>query len=418
MPESKRAGGAAGGRQASTVPLAGRKSFAGILGVEPRLDGVPVDAQPGLRDAQRIALRDADLLAHEVQAADGLRHRMLHLQAGVHLQEPEVPAAEQELHGAGGGVPDGGRGLHGGGAHRLAQGVVEGRRGRLLDDLLVATLDRALALEAMHDVAPLVAQDLHFDVARPRQPALEEDRVVAEGARGLAPRRLDRRLEVVRRFHHPHALAAAARGGLDQQRIADRLRGGRRVGAGRDLVRGQRGHAGRVHRALGGQLVAHRGDGVGRRPHPDQPRLLDGAREAGVLREEAVAGVDRLRAAAPGRVEDLSDVEVALGRRATAQRDRLVGLAHERRVGVAVGVDGDRAQAHLAGGAHDAPRDLAAVGDEQAAEAGRRRHHIRQTPYPAAPLISLLWQAESDRPMTVRVSRGSMMPSSETREVA
>ena len=306
---------------------------------------------------------------------------MLHLQAGVHLEEPKVPAAEQELDGAGGGVVDRGRGLHRGGAHRVTQAVVEGGRGRLLDDLLVATLDRTLALEAVHDVAQLVAQDLHLDVAGPRQPALEEDRVVAEGARRLAPRRLDRRLEVVRRLDHAHALAAAPRGRLHQQRIADRVRGGRRVGAGRDLVRGERGHAGRVHRALGGQLVAHRGDGAGRWPHPDQPRVLDGAREAGVLREEAVAGMDRLRAAAPGRIEDLGDVEVALGRRATAQRDRLVGLTHEGRVGVAVGVDGDRAQAHLAGRAHDAPRDLAAVGDQQAAQsAGRRRHHIRQTP--------------------------------------
>ena len=239
----------------------------------------PSMRRSGLRHAQRVALRDADLLAHEVEPADRLRDRMLHLQAGVHLQEPEVPAAEQELHGPGRGVADRRRGLDRRRAHRLAQVVVEGGRGRLLDDLLVAALDRALALEAVHDGALLVAQDLHLDVADLRQPALQEDRVVAEGARRLAPRRLDRLPQVVGRLHDAHALAPAAGRGLDEQRIADRLRRARRVGAGRDGVRGQRRHAGRVHRGLGGELVAHRGDGVGRRPHPDQPRLPDGARE-------------------------------------------------------------------------------------------------------------------------------------------
>ena len=44
--------------------------------------------------------------------------------------------------------------------------------------------------------------------------------------------------------------------------------------------------------------------------------------------------------------------------------------------------------------------------------------YIRNTPYPVVPSITLLCTAESVIPSTVRVSRGSMMPSSQTRAVA
>ena len=63
---------------------------------------------------------------------------------------------------------------------------VEVRRRRDLDDLLVAQLHRAVALEEVHDVALAVGQHLHLDVARPRDELLEEHRAVAERRLGLA----------------------------------------------------------------------------------------------------------------------------------------------------------------------------------------------------------------------------------------
>jgi hypothetical protein len=48
-------------------------------------------------------------------------------------------------------------------ASRTRRGQV--RRRRDLDDLLVAALHRAVALVQVHDVAVLVAEDLHLDVA-------------------------------------------------------------------------------------------------------------------------------------------------------------------------------------------------------------------------------------------------------------
>ncbi len=43
----------------------------------------------GLLEAQLFSCTDTDHLAHEIDARDHLRHRMLHLDAGVHLDEVE-----------------------------------------------------------------------------------------------------------------------------------------------------------------------------------------------------------------------------------------------------------------------------------------------------------------------------------------
>ena len=58
-------------------------------------------------------------------------------------------------------------------------------------DLLVAALQRAVALAQMDGVALAVAEHLNFDVARLGQILLEIDAVVAEGGLGLGARRPD-----------------------------------------------------------------------------------------------------------------------------------------------------------------------------------------------------------------------------------
>ena len=70
-------------------------------------------------------------------------------------------------------------------------GVSAGRRA-FLDDLLMAALHRALALEQVHDVAVVVGEDLDLDVARALDQALDVQRAVAERRRRFAPRGLNR----------------------------------------------------------------------------------------------------------------------------------------------------------------------------------------------------------------------------------
>ena len=133
-----------------------------------------------------LALGDQQLQADQVEGGDLLGHGMLDLEPGVHLEEEELAAVVEKLDGAGSHVAHrAGRGDRGF-AHLLAGGLIDHRRGGLLDDLLMAPLNRALALEHRHHVAVGVAENLDLDMPRRHQVAFEEDGVVAEGGPGFA----------------------------------------------------------------------------------------------------------------------------------------------------------------------------------------------------------------------------------------
>ena len=110
-----------------------------------------------LGERERLAGGDADLLAHEVDARHELGDGVLDLEAGVHLEEPELAVLVEELDGAGVVVAARLGDLDGRLAHGLAGLGGEGRRRALLDQLLVAALGRAVALADPHARCPCVS---------------------------------------------------------------------------------------------------------------------------------------------------------------------------------------------------------------------------------------------------------------------
>ena len=105
-------------------------------------------------------------------------------------------------------------------ARRAASGS-DDRRRRFLEDLLVAALERAVALAEVDRVALAVAEHLEFDVARVGEIFFHVDGVVAEGRAGFGRRLAHQAFELVFGLDHLHPAPAAARCGLDQDRIAD-----------------------------------------------------------------------------------------------------------------------------------------------------------------------------------------------------
>ena len=153
---------------------------------------MPRDPQIALRDAEQLARGRADHRLHDVDAGDRLGDRVLDLHARVHLEEVEViVAVDQELAGAGAHVVHGASRRDRRSAHPLAQLVRDAVARRLLDHLLVTALDRALALEQVHDVAVPVREHLDLDVARLLDELLDVEPVVAEGGACLAARPRD-----------------------------------------------------------------------------------------------------------------------------------------------------------------------------------------------------------------------------------
>ena len=130
---------------------------------------------------------------------------------------------QQPLDRAGGAVARRPRSVDGDLADALAQRLVDGGRRRLLDELLVAPLDRAVPL-AEEEHGPVgVGEDLRLDVPRALEVALDVDGVVGEELQPLALRGLEGGRRPGRLGHELHPLAAAAGGCLDDQRVADLL---------------------------------------------------------------------------------------------------------------------------------------------------------------------------------------------------
>ena len=334
------------GRQAARR---GQEASARVLGVDAGLDGPAVERDVVLREAEPLALRDADHVAHQVAAGDELRHRVLDLKAGVHLQEIEaLVRIDDEFDRAGGGVADGLGKLHRLASHRAARRLVEEGGGRLLHDLLVAPLHRALALAEVDAIPVRVGQHLDLDMARAGDEPLDEHPVVAEGGGGLGRRARKTFRDLVGAVRDAHALAAAAGRGLDHDGIADLVGDADRLLRVRDEAHmaGHGGDAGLRREPLRCDLVAHRGDGVGGRADEDDARLRAGARKTLALGEEAVARMDRAGARPGAGLQDRVLAQIALRRRRRPDPHRLVGHADMRRLRVGVGVNGDGAQAH------------------------------------------------------------------------
>ena len=198
MPLSRRMPGPEG--EISRVILPGRREevVVGIFGVDAALDRMAAQLDVFLRERQLLAGGDVHLQVHEIEAGDEFRDRMLHLQARVHLEEVEVAIlVDQELDGAGVVVTGGFGDAHGDFAHAAAHLFVDERRGRLFEHLLMAALHGALALAEIDDVAVLVAEDLHLDVARILDELLDVDFAVAEGALRFAARVLEGGLQIL-----------------------------------------------------------------------------------------------------------------------------------------------------------------------------------------------------------------------------
>jgi len=399
------------------APRRGQEAALGRLRVHPRLDGVAADLGGRLDGSPG---GDVQLLGDEVETGDLLGDGMLDLQPGVHLDEEHLAhriRLDEELDGAGAHVIDAARGCDGGVEQAGAHVVRQVRGGRLLDHLLMTTLQGALALAEGDDVAVRVAEDLHLDVPGPLHEALEHHRVIAEGGRRDPAGRGECGRQLVCRAHDLHALAATAGARLDEQRVADVLRPGADLvvvearcvepGNHRDAVPG--------HVLSCARLVAHDLEGAFARPDEDHAGGLAGSRQRDAFGEEPVARVDGLGAGRLDGRHDRIHVQVRLGSRRAPDVHGVVRLTHVRRQGVGVAVHGDAAHPLLAQGADDAAGDLAAVRHEDGIDS--HADHIRKRPKRGSGR-GVRETTSRASPSRSRVRSGSMIPSSHSRAVA
>ncbi len=180
-----------------------------------------------LVEGQGFAGRDPQLPFDEIEPGDRLGHRVLDLQARVHLHEVEAvgpqraAAVGDELDGAGADIcrrraPPRPRPRP---WRRALRASCRARAPpRSPSDGGAAASSRARR-DARHGHAHRRTPASRYGAARAMYFSMQHARI-AEGARRLALRGGERRVEILLPVDAPHALAAAARDRLDQHRIA------------------------------------------------------------------------------------------------------------------------------------------------------------------------------------------------------
>ena len=318
----------------------------------------------------------------------------------------------------------------------LAQFRRQSWRGSFLNYLLVAALYAAVPFSEVDGVSKPVCQHLHLNVARVGEVALQEHPAVAERGLGLPAGRFHALVQFPLLIHKAHTAAATSGGRLDQQGESP-LSGEllRCSIPGETLGRtGDHGDTGGLGDFFGTQLVPQRLHVF--RCGPDEGYLCfpAGAGELRVLRQETVARVYSVGAAVQGGLDYPCDAEVGFFRRVARQRHGLLRRADVGSASVRIGIDRNGGNAHGSQSLVNADCDFASIGHQYLGEHPSTRsgenyrlgiiclkqggawHHIRKTPRFCSGKGALM-EAAIPSPTTVRVSAGSMMPSSHRRAV-
>ena len=147
--------------------------------------------------------------------------------------------------------------------HPFAQLGCDERGRAFLDQLLMAALHRAFALEQVYHVAEIVPDDLHLNMARVLDVLFHIQAPVAEIGDRFRRRAVVGVLQLPNAVRHADPLAAAARRGLKHNRIPDALGlTDRLVKIAQRPIRAERDrHARRDGVALGFGFIAHQTDG-------------------------------------------------------------------------------------------------------------------------------------------------------------
>ena len=282
------------GRKAAGLSVAGQAASGGqeapegVLCVHAGLKGMPQDGHWGASEAGGQALPSChpDHELHQVQPCHCLCHWVLHLQPRVHLQEVKVLLRiRQELHSASALIAHSQGQVAGLALHGCPRGCAEQRAGALLNHLLVAPLDAALALRQRHHIAVGVCNQLDLNVAGVLNELLHKQAVVAKAGPGLLPGQAVALPGLLVSARNAHALASAASAGLDHDRVAhlpghahSLLLALQRARPARDGV-----DLGGARKLLAADLVPHDLHGVRAGANELDASALQGAREGSIL---------------------------------------------------------------------------------------------------------------------------------------
>ena len=218
----------------------------------------------------------------------------------------------------------------------------------------------------MCDASCPIAKNLHLDMAGARDEFLDIDVAASKCGLRFGLTALVGGLDLLGLENSAGAAAATAGERLDDHRAALQAREELLRLLERDRVIESADHrdVGLARGLARLRLVAEQVEMLDVGADENQAGVRASAREVATLGKEAVPRVDSIAAGGLRRVNH--GVHVQIGRRALAgERLDFVGDAQVQAARIILGVNGNRRQRHVCGGACDPDRDFAAVGDQQ-----------------------------------------------------
>ena len=234
--------------------------MAGIFSINPAFDGMAIELDLVLANADRFASSNAELLGNQVNPSDHLRHRMFNLNSCVHLHEIETAGAvEEKLNRASPFVVNASGCGDGRFTHLSPQLGIQGRAWRFFKQFLVAPLDGAVPFAEMHNIAVTIRQHLHFHVAGAVDEFLHVEPRIAKGRFCFPLGRLVEAFELIGAGHETHASTTTTGSGFDHHGIAHfsrELSGLLWIGQ-QSFTAWNGGDSHRLHRCFGSGFIAH-----------------------------------------------------------------------------------------------------------------------------------------------------------------
>ena len=192
----------------------------GILSGNAALDGNTTGANVLLLETNFVESgtgSDAKLGLDNVNSGNLLSDGVLDLDTGVDLNEVglHVSGIDQELDGTSILVVGTGGQIAGILVQLLAKLVRERPSGGHLNDLLMTSLDGAITLVKMNNVAGTITKDLDLNVTGTLNELLHKDGTVTETGQSLTGGRLEEGLDILHVANDTHSLTTATHGSLD-----------------------------------------------------------------------------------------------------------------------------------------------------------------------------------------------------------
>ena len=318
-------------------------------------------------ERQGLASGDADLLGYDVHARHSFGHWVLNLHTGVDFEEGDSAVfGDDELDGAGAGVVNLGANCAGAFDNAGALLIGEIRCGCFLNELLEAALGRTIAGAKHGDIAVGIGKHLGFDVTWVGEEFLHVALCAPERFHCFAACGVESFLDVIEVVYDLQATSATAISCLNRNWKAvlfGEFAGFLPIIDGVRSTRRQR-CADFFGDATGGNLIAKQLDGLWLRANPDHAGVCDRTGEIGVLRQEAVAWVNRVSAGARCDIEQRGDIHVSIRGGVAGQRVGFIGKLRVQSPSICFRVDGNGLNAQVTCDTGDAHGDFTAVGNE------------------------------------------------------